>query len=186
LASKLKFNGNKMNKILLGIGLLLLAYNSFAKHHETDKKAAKTAHGYHFSDNGVKLEILPGDVAMIDIVVNYVNAHNDRDTETIKNAITEDFKAKLSNGVIIEGAEAHAKFLKDLFATSNQKWDYQWATSNNVIVEDGSIEQWVNVGFRTSYIIDGKEISQYEQHNVYIENDKIRYIAIASRPIIED
>jgi|TARA_B110000902_G_C14026982_1_gene482517 ketosteroid isomerase-like protein len=175
-----------MNKILLSISLLLLVNPSFAGHHETDEKLAKAAHGYHFSDKGDKYEIFPGDMSMVDIVVNYANAHNDRDLEAIKNATAEDFKAWLPNGVIINGRAAHAEFLKEIFATSNQKWEFQWGTANNVVVSDGndSIEQWVNVGFRTTYTMDGKEIIQQQVHNVYIENGKIGRIAVHSRRIM--
>ena len=68
-----------MNKILLSISLLLLAHTSFAGHHEAGEKTVKTADGYHFSDEGVKYKIFPGDTSLVDIVVNYAKAHNDRD-----------------------------------------------------------------------------------------------------------
>ena len=170
-----------MNKILLSISLLLLAHTSFAGHHQAGEKIVKTADGYHFSDEGVNYEIFPGDTSLVDIVVNYAKAHNDRDLEAINDANTEDFKAYLSNGIIIEGRAAHAEFLKELFATSNQKWEYQWGTANNVVVADGSIEQWVNVGYKTSYIIDGKEVSHQEVQNIYIKNGKVGRIFVHSR-----
>ena len=114
-------------------------------------------------------------------MVNYAKAHNDRDLEAINDANTEDFKAYLSNGIIIEGRAAHAEFLKELFAASNQKWEYQWGTANNVVVADGSIEQWVNVGYKTSYILDGKEVSHQEVQNIYIKNGKVGRIFVHSR-----
>ena len=76
---------------------------------------------------------------------NYVEAHNQRDLEAIDKANAANFEGKAANGVIINGAEAHAAFLKEWFATSNPSWKYNYAMANDVPQTDGTIHHWGNI-----------------------------------------
>ena len=71
-----------MNKVLLSICVLLIAQTSFAGHHEKSEQGAKTIIGYEILD-GERLEIVAGKSSNVDIWVEYVEAHNKRDLETI-------------------------------------------------------------------------------------------------------
>ena len=112
-----------MNKALLSICVLLLAQTSFAGHHEESEKDTKTIIGYEILD-GERLEIIAGDASAIDIWVEYVEAHNTRELETINSLNAADFEGRAANGLIVKGPEAHAEFLKEWFATSNPSWEY--------------------------------------------------------------
>ena len=85
-----------MNKILLSISILLLAQFSFAGHHEAGEKPSKTIIGYDTTE-GTKIPIYVGDLSTIDIWVDYVQAHNDRDLETIRNTNADDFEGWAPN-----------------------------------------------------------------------------------------
>ena len=104
-----------MNKILLGIAILLLAQISFAGHHEKSEKGTTTIIGYEISDEGEKLNIVAGDTSVVDIWVEYVEAHNKRDLEAIDSTNAADFEGRAPNGLIVKGPEAHAEFLKEWF-----------------------------------------------------------------------
>ena len=83
-----------MNKTLLSIALLLLAQHSFAGHHEKSEKDMRTIIGYEISDEGEKLDIVAGDISVVDVWVKYVEAHNKRDLEAIDNSNADDFEVE--------------------------------------------------------------------------------------------
>jgi|TARA_B110000483_G_scaffold23065_1_gene26771 hypothetical protein len=172
-----------MNKILFIISTVLLAQFSFAAHHEAGEKHA-TVIGYETSDEGTQMDIHAGNLSAIDIWVNYVEAHNTRDLAAINAANTPDFKGWAANGVIIDGAVAHAAFLKEWFAASNPKWKYKYAIANDVPQEDGSVNRWVTSSYTLTDIIDGKEVTSEEMYDVRIENGKIKNIYVAARAVI--
>ena len=178
--------GTIMNKTLLSIAILLLAQLSFAGHHEKGEKDTKTILGYEISDEGQKLDIVAGDTSIIDIWVEYVEAHNKRDLEAIDNTNAADFEGRAPNGLIVKGPEAHAEFLKEWFATSNPSWEYSYAIANDVPQKDGTIHHWVTSSYTLTDIIDGKEVVSEDFFDVRIENGKIKYIFVASRAVITE
>ena len=103
-----------MNKVLLSICVLLIAQTSFAGHHEKSEQATKTIIGYEILD-GERLEIIAGKSSNVDIWVEYVEAHNKRDLETIDTFIPHAFQGRAANGFIVRGPEVQAGFLKDWF-----------------------------------------------------------------------
>ena len=174
-----------MNKALLSICVLLLAQTSFAGHHEKSEKDTKTIIGYEILD-GERLEIVAGDASAIDIWVEYVEAHNTRDLETINSLNASDFEGRAANGLIVKGPEEHAEFLKEWFATSNPSWKYNYAIANDVPQSDGTVHHWVTSAYTVTDTIDGKEVVSEEFFDVRIENGKIKYILVASRAVIAE
>ena len=174
-----------MKKALLSICLLLLAQTSFAGHHEKSGQATKTIIGYEILD-GERLEIIAGKSSNVDIWVEYVEAHNKRDLETIDSMNADDFEGRAANGIIVKGPEAHAAFLKEWFATSNPSWEYNYAMANDVIQADGSAQYWVTSVYTLTDTIDGEEVVREEMFDVQIENGKIKNILVASRAVISE
>ena len=125
--------GDFMKKVLLGICVLLITQTSFAGHHEKSGKATKTIIGYEILD-GERLEIVAGKSSNVDIWVEYVEAHNKRELETIDSMNADDFEGRAANGIIVKGPEAHAAFLKEWFATSNPSWKFNYAFFNNILI----------------------------------------------------
>ena len=175
-----------MNKTLLSIGILLLAQLSFAGHHEKSDHDTKTILGYEISEEGEKLDIVAGDASIVDIWVEYVEAHNKRDLETIDSMNADDFEGRASNGIIVKGPEAHAAFLKEWFATSNPSWKFNYALANDVLLTDGTHQHWVTSAYTLTDNIDGEEIVTEEFFDVEIKNGKIKTILVASRVVIAE
>ena len=174
-----------MNKALLSICVLLLAQTSFAGHHEKSEKDTKTIIGYEILD-GERLEIVAGDASIIDIWVEYVEAHNTRDLETINSLNAADFEGRAANGLIVKGPEAHAEFLKEWFATSSPSWEYNYAMANDVLLSNGNIQHWVTAVYTMTDTINGEEVVTEEVFDVEIENGKIKVILVAARAVISE
>ena len=179
------FRSNVGTKALLSICVLLLAQTSFAGHHEKSEEANKTIIGYEILD-GERLDIVAGNSSNVDIWVEYVEAHNKRDLETIDSMNADDFEGRAANGIIVKGPEAHAAFLKEWFATSNPSWEYNYAMANDVIQADGSAQYWVTSVYTLTDTIDGEEVVREEMFDVQIENGKIKNILVASRAVISE
>jgi|TARA_B100001094_G_scaffold62257_1_gene58088 hypothetical protein len=174
-----------MNKSLLSISILLLAQLSFAGHHEVGEKAAKTIIGYEILD-GERLDIVAGNTSAINIWVEYVEAHNTRDLETINSLNAAEFEGRAANGLIVKGPEAHAEFLKEWFSTSNPSWEFNYAMANDVLLTDGGVQHWVTAVYTLTDTINGEEIVTEEVFDVEIENGKIKLILVASRAVIAE
>ena len=174
-----------MNKLLSITSMVLLAQLSFAGHHESGHMKNDTVIGYEILD-GEKLDIVAGDPSHIKIWVDYVEAHNQRDLEAIDKTNASNFEGKAANGVIINGAEARAAFLKEWFMTSNPTWKYNYAMANDVPQADGSIHHWVTSSYTVTDIIDGKEVVSDDLFDVRIENKKILKINVASRAVLAE
>ena len=174
-----------MNKVLLSICLLLVTQTSFAGHHEKSESAKKTIIGYEILD-GERLDIVAGKSSNVDIWVEYVEAHNKRDLETIDSMNADDFEGRAANGIIVKGPEAHAAFLKEWFATSNPSWKYNFAIANDVPQTDGTVQHWVTSSYTVTDIINGKEVVSDDLFDVRIENNKILKISVASRAVLAE
>jgi hypothetical protein len=145
-----------------------------------------TVIGYELSDNGEKLDIIAGDPSLVKIWVDYVEAHNQRDLEAIDQANAEDLVGKAPNGVIVNGSDEHAAFLKNWFETSNPSWEFVYAMANDVPQPDGEIHHWVTSSYKVTDIIDGTEVVARESFDVRIENNKIKEIIVASRQVLAE
>ena len=174
-----------MNKVLLSICVLLISQSSFAGHHEKSEKDTKTIIGYEILD-GERLDIVAGKTSAIDIWVEYVEAHNKRDLETIDSMNADDFEGRAANGIIVKGPEAHAAFLKEWFATSNPSWKFNYAIANDVLLTDGTHQHWVTAAYTMTDTINGEEIVTEEVFDVEIQKGKIKLIMVASRAVISE
>ena len=175
-----------MYKLLSFISLLFLTQASLAGHHESSEMKKETVIGYEISEDGKKLDIVAGDPSLVKIWVDYVEAHNQRDLETIDKTNADDLVGKASNGVIINGSAEHAVFLKNWFETSNPIWEFVYAMANDVPQADGSMHHWVTSSYKVTDTIDGKEIVSRESFDVRIENNKIKEIIVASRLVLSE
>ena len=174
-----------MEKVLLSICVLFLAQTSFAGHHEKNEGDSKTIIGYEIID-GERLDIAAGDTSAVDIWVEYVEAHNERDLEKIDNMNADDFEGRAANGLIVKGKKAHADFLKEWFATSDPSWKFNYAMANDVIQADGSADHWVTSLYTLTDTVNGEEVVREEMFDVQIENGKIKNIMVASRSVVSE
>ena len=104
-----------MNKLGSIVSLFLLAQIAVAGHHESGHMKKSVVIGYEISDAGEKLDIVTGDPSLVKIWVDYVEAHNQRDLDFIRETNAKDLVGKAPNGVIVNGSEEHIAFLKNWF-----------------------------------------------------------------------
>jgi len=170
-----------MHKIFSIFIALSCVQFSFAGHHESGHMNKATVIGYEISDDGKRTDLLAGDMSHIKIWVDYVEAHNQRDLDAIRKTNADDFEGRAPNGAIIKGSDAHIDFLEDWFASSNPKWEYNFAIANDVPQADGTAHHWVTSSYTVTQTVDGKEMVTEEMIDTRIENNKVKYILAASR-----
>ena len=175
-----------MNKLASIISLFLLAQIAVAGHHESGHMKKSVVIGYEISDEGEKLDIVAGDPSLVKIWVDYVEAHNQRDLDFIKETNAKDLVGKAPNGVIVNGSAEHIAFLKNWFETSNPSWEFVYAMANDVPQSDGTIHHWVTSSYKVADTIDGKEVVARESFDVRFENSKIKEIIVASRQVLAE
>ena len=175
-----------MYRLLSIISLFFLAQMAYAGHHESGHMKQGTVIGYEIMDDGKKLDIVAGDTSKIKIWVDYVEAHNQRDLVAIDNSNADDLEGRAANGVIINGADAHAEFLKEWFAASNPSWEYNYAIANDVPQADGTVQHWITSSYTVTDNIDGKEVVAEDFFDVLIDNKKIKKIYVASRAVLAE
>jgi len=173
-----------MYKLVTIISLCFLAQITFASHHESGHMKKEAVIGYEISADGEKIDIVAGDPSLVKIWVDYVEAHNQRDLETIDKTNANDIVGKAPNGVIVNGSAEHVAFLKNWFETSNPSWEFIYAMANDVPQADGSTHNRVTSSYKVTDIIDGKEVVARESFDVRIENNKIKEILVSSRQIL--
>ena len=182
----INYQGDFMHKLLSFMSLFLIAQLSFAGHHESSHANNGSVIGYEISEDGTRLDIVAGDPSLVKIWVDYVEAHNQRDLEAIDKTNADDLVGRAPNGVIVNGSDEHAAFLKNWFETSNPVWEFVYAMANDVPQADGSIHHWVTSSYKVTDTIDGKEVVARESFDVRIENNKIKEIIVASRQVLSE
>jgi hypothetical protein len=172
-----------INKVVLSISILLLAQPLFATHHETGEKNEKAIIGYDTTE-GTKAPLYAGSLDTIAVWTKYMQAHEDKDLNAIRNANAEGFEAWTSDGSFIDSTDAQMTLLKEWFAASDPKWTHMYSIANEFTGKDGKLQQWVTTGWDLVETIDGKKNKRREVFDVLIENGKVKTIYIAARPII--
>jgi hypothetical protein len=113
--------------------------------------------------------------ANLDLWDKYIEAHNNRDLETIASMNIDStdlgqFRILGPTGQIIRGTEEHSEFLKMWFDVENPKWNTYFSYSMKV---DGQQGEWVISGAQVKKTVDGQEVTSYDIADVYILDGKI-------------
>jgi ketosteroid isomerase-like protein len=138
--------------------------------------------GEQYFGDGSSKPLLAGSGANAQLWVDYIQAHNERDFDTIASMNAEDFKGVTAGGEVVRGSEAQAAFLHDWVAAENPQWAVWWVIPNDGENEEGGIEEWLATGnIITATGLDGTERTVYETIDVLIEDGKIRLLNVASQ-----
>ena len=138
--------------------------------------------GKQYFGDGSSKPLLAGSGANAQLWVDYIQAHNERDFDTIASMNAEDFKGVTAGGEVVRGSEAQAAFLHDWVAAENPQWAVWWVIPNDGENEEGGIEEWLATGnIITATGLDGTERTVYETIDVLIEDGKIRLLNVASQ-----
>ena len=79
------------------------------------------------------------------IWVDYIQAHNDRDFNKIAAMNTDDFKG-IAPRVKSWRAQAHTAFLQKWIAAESPQWKVWWVIANDGENAEGKMEQWLATG----------------------------------------
>ena len=125
-----------MKNLLYIISILLLgSCNSQTKNSED------TQIGYEILKSGKKVSLNAGDMSTIEVWEKYVDAHNNKDLETIKSLNHKDIKI-LTPGGEINTSEEHIKFLDRWFSENNPNWKTFYMIANE-LTENDTLKQYV-------------------------------------------
>ena len=125
------------------------------------------------SSEDSKSDIVAGPNDIISVWESYIDAHNSRDMDAIRNLNSDDFSAYGEAGQVVEGSDAHIGFLSEWFEISNPKWTIQWAISNTGENVNGEISDFVTAGHELTLSIEGQEITAYQVIDAMISDGKV-------------
>ena len=120
----------------------------------------------------------------LDLWDKYLDAHNTRDLETIREMNADStqqkgsFKIYEPAGGIVDNPDAHIERLSAWFEAENPKWNTFFSYTMKV---DGQVGEWVISGHTLTTTVNGEEKTVYDVADVYIEDGKIGAFWIYSR-----
>ena len=138
--------------------------------------------GTQFFDDGSSKSLRAGDTASVQIWVDYIQAHNDRDFDKIAAMNADDFKGIAASGEVVEGSAAQTAFLEEWIAAESPQWQVWWVIANDGENAEGKMEQWLATGnVVTTTDPDGAERRTYETVDVLLEGGKIKLLNVAAQ-----
>ncbi len=129
--------------------------------------------GFTADQDGVKTDVIAGPSDTVSIWENYIEAHNSRDMDAIRNLNSDDFSAYGEAGQVVEGSDAHIGFLSEWFEISNPKWKVLWAISNSGYNVNNDMADFVTAGHELVMSVDGEEVTLYQVIDAMIADGKI-------------
>ena len=138
--------------------------------------------GTQFFDDGSSKSLRAGDTASVQIWVDYIQAHNDRDFDKIVAMNADNFKGIAASGEVVEGSAAQTAFLEKWIAAESPQWQVWWVIANDGENAEGKMEQWLATGnVVTTTDPDGAERRTYETVDVLLEGGKIKLLNVAAQ-----
>ena len=128
--------------------------------------------GFTQDENG-KTDVLAGPNEINEIWETYIDAHNSRDLDAIRQLNAEGFTAYGPLGQVIQGSDEHVAFLSDWFETNGPEWSITWAISNTGENVNGEISDFVTAGHRMTLNVDGNDVTVFQVIDAMISNGKI-------------
>ena len=175
---ELKFHKNKyyINLKIINIknNLIILLIAVFTFSCETAPKEVELgpAPGYLATADG-KIDARDADPANLGIWEKYIDAHNNRDYETIASMNHDSIVLNLADGTDVIGNDNHMQTLKAYMDASNPKWDIFFSYTMNVEGQNGD---WVIAGHNVTETVDGEESNPWIIADAFIVDGKIRRI----------
>lgn len=138
--------------------------------------------GTQYFEDGSSTPLLAGDSANIQIWLDYIEAHNDRDFDKIAAMNANDFRGVAAHGEVVSDSAAHTAFLQNWVATGNPQWRVWWVIANDGQNSEGVMEEWLATGnVVTTEGPDGEPLKTYETVDVLLEGGKIKLLNVAAQ-----
>ena len=143
--------------------------------------------GTQYFEDGSSTPLLAGDSANIQIWLDYIQAHNDRDFEKIAAMNANDFRGVAARGEVVSGSAAHTAFLQNWVATENPQWRVWWVIANDGQNSEGVMEEWLATGnVVTTEGPDGEPLKTYETVDVMLEGGKVKLLNVAAQTMPQE
>ena len=143
---------------------------------EKDFKHPKqpTVIGYEYNEEGEKLNIIAGNVAITDLYLEYIQAHNDKNLDKIFEIDMDEIIIKAANGSVYKGRDSHKEELDNWFASSNPVWKVKWMVANTAQGKDGKNQNWLTTGVDLVQTTDGNSVISNHIVDVNFVDGKIK------------
>ena len=171
-----------MKKLLLSIIVLtsLVACTS------QNAKSEKQPIGFDMSGGDERTKLYGGNPANVEIIEKFIQAHNDRDTATIRSLeASENLKIYTPEGNVVTSADSNIKNLSTWFASNNPKWKINFSAANSYTDKSGKLNEWVTTGAQMTQTIDGKEVKYNQYFDVNLVNGKIQRMFVTERKMTD-
>ena len=142
--------------------------------------------GYLSTTEG-KFNAFDGNLENLEIWDAYIDAHNNRDLDVIREMNADStkqfgaFKVYDAKGGVVDGPDNHIKRLSGWFEAEDPKWNTFFSYTMKV---EGQVGEWVISGHSLTTSVDGKEKTTYDLADAYIEDGKIGAFWIYSRDAV--
>ena len=162
-----------MKKTIISILTILILSNcsqqEISKNNIEEKKSISTAGFSNIWDYKATGGIMIGNQKSVDLLNEYIEFHNERNYEKIREMDSDSIQISGPNGESINGSDEHIPFLKEWFNNANTTWKPIWGTSiKNVNDDNGSLVLSV---FDNTTILPDTTIRTNELIQAYINNN---------------
>lgn len=162
-----------MKKTITSILTILILSNcsqqEISKNNIEEKKSISTAGFSNIWDYKATGGIMIGNQKSVDLLNEYIEFHNERNYEKIREMDSDSIQISGPNGESINGSDEHIPFLKEWFNNANTTWKPIWGTSiKNVNDDNGSMVLSV---FDNTTILPDTTIRTNELIQAYINNN---------------
>ena len=166
-----------MKNLLYLISIVLLASCGSNTKSNEDKQI-----GYEILESGEKVSLNAGDISTIEVWEKYVNAHNNKDLETIKSLNHNDIKI-LTPGGEINTSEEHIKFLDQWFSENNPNWKTVYMIANE-LTENDTLKQYVTSCHELTLTVADSNLTKISQiHDAWIVDGKVKKFYVYEKPV---
>ena len=166
-----------MKNLLYLMSIFLLASCGSNTKSNEDKQI-----GYEILESGEKVSLNAGDISTIEVWEKYVNAHNNKDLETIKSLNHNDIKI-LTPGGEINTSEEHIKFLDQWFSENNPNWKTVYMIANE-LTENDTLKQYVTSCHELTLTVADSNLTKISQiHDAWIVDGKVKKFYVYEKPV---
>ena len=108
----------------------------------------------------------------------YIQAHNERDLETISAMNNDSITIYTQDGKKTVGTIAHLENLKAWFEAADPKWNTYFSYTMKIEGQKGA---WVISGHEMTERVDGESIKHYDITDAYLEDQKVKAFWVYQR-----
>ena len=159
-----------MKKLILLLALIAIGCNA----------PVTEGHGFWAGGEGDETYV-SGPSESTDGYNQFMDAHNEKDMETIKSLMSEDIVIWHSDGSRVDGRDAHLEALQSWFDQTNPTFNPFWGMP---YVGVKNAETWVIAAHVTTQTIDGVESNSSQMLDLRITDGLVDLIIVYNRDIL--